>query len=416
VTKTPLHLFEGYGVELEYMIADLENLNIKPFADKVINQAAGETANVVEMGPIAWSNELVMHVLEMKTNGPARSLQGLSDQFHRSIHQANTLLKNFQCVLLPTAMHPWMNPEKETRIWSHEQNEVYLAYDRIFGCKGHGWSNLQSTHLNLPFADDAEFTRLHAAIRLILPIIPALTASSPLMDGVLTGLKDNRLEVYRHNQHKIPSLTGRVVPEVIHSIDEYHEKILQRIYKDIAPWDYDDILQGEWLNSRGAIARFDRNAIEIRVIDIQESPAADIAFIALIAEIVKALTEERWVSIETLHKFSEQRLEILMLRGIKSAEEALIDDEEFLEVFGLGNYRQLLAGVLWSKLAQELITDDEFNPLTNAALNCYLKQGSLSSRIMKALGQNPVKSRIEAVYRELYQCLGNNTIFNLNDI
>ena len=31
------------------------------------------------------------------------------------------------------------------------------------------------------------------------------------------------------------------------------------------------------MNSRGAIARFDRNAIEIRVIDVQECPKADLA-------------------------------------------------------------------------------------------------------------------------------------------
>ena len=46
---------------------------------------------------------------------------------------------------------------------------------------------------------------------------------------------------------------------------------------DIAPLDPDGTLQHEWLNSRGAIARFDRNAIEIRVLDIQECPVADLA-------------------------------------------------------------------------------------------------------------------------------------------
>ena len=39
------------------------------------------------------------------------------------------------------------------------------------------------------------------------------------------------------------------------------------MYRQIAPLDPDHVVQYEWLNSRGAIARFDRNAIEIRVID-----------------------------------------------------------------------------------------------------------------------------------------------------
>ena len=87
------------------------------------------------------------------------------------------------CTLLPGGVHPWMDPSKETRLWPHEYNEVYRSFDRIFGCAGHGWSNLQSTHLNLPFADDDEFGRLHAAIRAILPLLPALNTVS--LSGVL---------------------------------------------------------------------------------------------------------------------------------------------------------------------------------------------------------------------------------------
>src|SRR5690606_17301416 len=142
-----------------------------------------------------------------------------------------------------------------------------------------GWANLQSVHLNLPFDGDEEFGRLHAAIRLVLPILPALAASSPLKDGHYTGLKDTRLDVYQSNQRKVPSIAGRVVPEQVFTQKDYEEQILQRNYQDIAPYDPEGILQDEWLNSRGAIARFQRNAIEIRVLDIQECPAADLAIL-----------------------------------------------------------------------------------------------------------------------------------------
>ena len=50
---------------------------------------------------------------------------------------------------MPTAMHPWMNPRIETRIWQRENAEIYTAYDRIFDCNRHGWANLQSMQLNL---------------------------------------------------------------------------------------------------------------------------------------------------------------------------------------------------------------------------------------------------------------------------
>ena len=96
---------------------------------------------------------------------------------------------------MPTAAHPFMDPMKETKIWPHENNEVYAIYNKIFDCRGHGWSNLQSTHLNLPFYDDEEFAKLHAAVRLVLPILPALCASSPILDGKLTGCTGYALEI-----------------------------------------------------------------------------------------------------------------------------------------------------------------------------------------------------------------------------
>ena len=112
-------------------------------------------------------------------------------------------------------------------IWPHDYSIVYEAFNRIFDCRGHGWANLQAVHLNLPFADDAEFARLHAAIRVLLPILPALAASSPIFEGRLSGVLDTRLDVYRNNCRKIPLATGRVIPEPVFSAADYHGRILE---------------------------------------------------------------------------------------------------------------------------------------------------------------------------------------------
>lgn len=208
----PLRLFEGYGVELEYMIVGRSTLNVKPVADALMQAVAGEIVSEVEFGDIAWNNELVAHVIELKTNGPAAGLSGLAHKFHDHVTRINELLEPLEACLMPTAMHPWMNPFTDTRIWDHEYSAVYEAFNRIFDCRGHGWSNLQSTHLNLPFRGDDEFGRLHAAIRALLPLMPVLSASSPVMDARVTGLLDNRLHVYRSNAAKIPLVTGRVIP------------------------------------------------------------------------------------------------------------------------------------------------------------------------------------------------------------
>ena len=281
-----LHLFTGYGVELEYMIVSKKDLSVNPITDKVIFEIANEFTSDVEMGDTAWSNELVLHVIEFKTNGPAVKLSGLENAFHDQVLKVNKILEKFDSMLLPTGSHPFMNPFEETRLWPHENNLIYESYNKIFDCRGHGWSNLQSIHLNLPFHNDSEFAKLHAAIRILLPIIPALSASTPILDGKLTGFMDSRLEVYRSNQKIISSIAGKVIPERVYTKAEYESKILNKIYSDIAPFDNEKILRHEWLNSRGAIARFERNTIEIRIIDIQESPVADLAIIQLIVYVI----------------------------------------------------------------------------------------------------------------------------------
>jgi carboxylate-amine ligase len=269
VTDKPLGLFQGFGVELEYMIVHQDDLSVYPAADQVIHHFSGNYESEIEMGDLNWSNELVLHVIELKTNGPVSSLDGLPEKFQQDTNRINDYLNLIHGRLMPTAMHPWMDPLKETWLWPHEYNAVYESYNRIFGCQGHGWSNLQSLHLNLPFANDEEFGQLHAAIRLVLPILPALAASSPIVEGGSTGILDNRLEFYRNNQNKIPSLTGSLIPEPVYTQSDYQKQILDRLYTDIKPYDALNIMQNEWINSRGAIARFERNTIEIRLIDVR---------------------------------------------------------------------------------------------------------------------------------------------------
>lgn len=79
--ETPLHLFEGYGIEIEWMIVDRQDLNVRPVTDSVLRKIAGEFVNEVERGPICWSNELALHVIEVKSNGPAPELGALAAQF-----------------------------------------------------------------------------------------------------------------------------------------------------------------------------------------------------------------------------------------------------------------------------------------------------------------------------------------------
>lgn len=422
----PLHLFQAFGVELEYMIVDSGSLDVRPIADRVLSAAApgGGDADFpdeveAERG-ISWSNELTLHVLELKTTEPTPTFRDLPARMHESIGRINGLLGPMGAMLMPAAMHPWMDPDREMRLWPHGNGEYYRTFDRIFDCRGHGWANLQSVHLNLPFFGDDEFARLHAAIRLVLPILPALCASSPMMNGRFTGLLDNRLDVYQHNARKVPSVSGRTIPEPAYTRADYERIILRRIYDDLAPHDPEGLLRHEWANARGAIARFDRSAIEIRVMDVQECPAADVAICATVAGVLQAIIGERWTELYTQQAWSVESLHRVFAECVRDGEAAVIRDPAYLHALGM-LARDCTAADLWRHLLRSTRTVADEDAMVRAPVEHILSHGTLARRIARAVvGRVPApgepvatdRARVGEVYRELCACLADGRLFH----
>lgn len=396
-----LHAFAGYGVELEYMIVDRDTLSVLPIADRLLGES-GEHPR----GHYAWSNEVVLHVIEIKNARPDATLAPLAAGLQAEVQAINAALAEYNACLMPGAMHPWMNPALDTRLWTHRHAEIYQSYDRIFDCRRHGWSNLQSMHLNLPFADDAQFTRLHAAVRLALPILPALAASSPFREEAFGGFLDTRMQHYRSHQIRVPGTIGSVIPEATSGIADYRANVLERMYAAIAPLDPDGILRHEWLNARGVIPRFDRNALEIRVIDMQECPQADIAIAAATSAVVKALYDsDADLSLDT------ERLTEIFLNCIWHGEQALIDDADYLTRLGCLECR-ISAADLWRFLIEShLKGDPAYRAHWRTPLERILELGTLARRILKAVGEDVSHARLEVVYRGLCDCLEQGIMF-----
>ncbi len=407
---TRLHLFEAFGIELEYMIVDRDTLNVRPIADELLKAKLGEFGSDFDNGMVTWSNELVSHVIELKSTKPEYDLVRLSKEFSRNVEHINEVLGTWNAMLLPTAAHPWMNPLTESRLWPHDNNEVYEAYNRIFDCKGHGWSNLQSTHLNLPFYDDEEFARLHAAIRTILPLLPALCASSPILAGQPTGMLDTRLRYYKSNQQAIPSITGKVIPEAVFSKRQYFNTVYDKIRTDIAPFNTDDILDPVWVNSRGAIPRFDRGSIEIRIMDVQECPSADLAIQKLVIETIRALAFEKLLPIQDQMQLPTDSLATLLDDVARGGEEIKITDPAYLAALGIS--QPATAGQVWKHVYDRLLSQIPELATWNQPLSTILSKGPLARRMLNSLAGNSSPEALSRVYRNLAQCLATDTLFS----
>lgn len=396
-------IFSVLGLEIEYMLVDRDTLAVKPVSDVILNDLAGEQVSEFVLGDIAASNELVMHVLELKNNGPKPTTAPVAEQFQQAILQLQPILEKHHLQLLPTGAHPWMDPLTETKRWPHGNRDIYQQYDSIFNCCGHGWANLQSMHVNLPFANDEEFSQLHNAIRLLLPLLPALAASTPFLEGKPTERLDSRLYFYDKNQQRVPSITGEVIPEFIRSEAEYQDKILTPMYRDIRPLDPKGLLQHEWLNSRGAIAKFESGAIEIRILDSQECVNADIAIAHVIHAILKSWNERSHLHLG--QPCETNRLKSIYERTIKHGLQVRIDDSEVLTQWQLPK-RTMTARDAWTLLIERVSTD--LNNVSQRALEHILREGNLSERILRACRNEYSRATLTRVYRQL----GDNLLTN----
>lgn len=401
----PIGLWEGIGIEIEYMIVDAATLDVKPVADRLLGMAGGArdgdgAPDDVHRGVVSWSNELALHVIELKTAQPVPHMVGLSALFQKSVREISAILRLLGARLLPGGMHPWMDPEAELKLWPHEFTDVYRTFDRIFGCRGHGWANLQSTHVNLPFQGDAEFARLHDAVRLVLPLIPSLSASSPCLDGVVGPALDCRLLAYRDNASAFPSVSGGVVPERVASVAQYRADVLERIYAELAPHDPEGVLRHEWVNARGATARFSRGSIEIRVIDAQECVPADLAVAAAVAGAVRQMADSEGPDP------ADSVLRAVLDRTIHEGRRARITDPAYLERLGFAGVPSVAVGEVWARLADFVLTDPTL-PDLHGALRNVLERGPLAERILRSCGSSPSRARLRGIYETLCGCVEN---------
>jgi hypothetical protein len=153
--------------------------------------------------------------------------------------------------------------------------------------------------------------------------------------------------------------------------------------------------------------RFQRNAIEIRVLDIQECPLADISIVYAIISALKSMIKSKWTSFDNLKNIDTTSLANVLLQIIKTGEETIISYKPLLKCFGVNE--SISAKEIWKKIIKEATDIPERYKKT---LNTILEQGSLSTRIQKAI-TIPDQSNIEKTYRTLCTCLEKNHLFNI---
>ncbi len=164
-----------------------------------------------------------------------------------------------------------------------------------------------------------------------------------------------------------------------------------------------------WVNSRGAIPRFDRGSIEIRLMDIQECPSADMATIELVIETIKALVNEKFMGVQGQMKIHTEVLANILDETTRSGQSVNISAVEYLDVFGLKQFST--AKQIWEHILNRLVQGNHALEKWKPELSIILGEGTLSDRILKSLNGDHSHEAIKTVYGKLASCLAQNKMF-----
>jgi len=396
--------YEVAGLELEYSIVD-DKLRPRCGVEHLFRTLSGRRTSDVELDSVGLSNELAAHVLEMKTP-PERSLARAETRLAAGVREvAATLRDEFGWRLLPTGMHPLMRPS-QTRLWSRGGQRIYRTYARLFGIREHGWLNVQSCQVNLPFGTPEEATAMHNAAAALIAYMPALAASSPLVEGGRGPALSSRMAFYAKNQASIPVLTGSVIPEYVRSLDDYRKRVFGRIYAALDEVPGTRLIRHEWVNSRGAIMRFDRSAMEVRVLDLQECPKMDVAIATFVRGALAALSARILAGDLVL---PERRLLLVDYRS--SVTKGLAGSVSTRLLNGARRPRTA-RGLLEGLVDDASVHVSEREQAYLRLVEARLARGNLAERILARVERAGSAHRREAIvdlYGELAHCLETNT-------
>jgi carboxylate-amine ligase len=403
------NLFEVVGIELEYVIVDRE-LHPRCLLGEAFRYINGRPTSELRYKNVGFSNELAAHIFEIKTLEPHSSLVQIEADLLEGLRFfASVLRERFDARLLPTGMHPFMGPS-ETELWQRANRAIYATYASIFPIRDHGWLNVQANHINLPFGSEAETVAMYNALACLLPYLPALAASSPIYEGAIGPAADNRMEFYKVNQRRFPAITGLVVPEFIDSFSDYRRKVFKPIRDSLAGIPGADRLHPEWVNSRGAIMRFSRRALEIKALDVQECIKSDIAIAAFTRAALRSLVRRLSTSDLALpeHSVLVDDLNATIREGSRGSVYASHFRSNGERRRGTTTARRILRTLLDSAAAE--IPGDEKHYL--AIVEDRVRRGSLAERIAHQVRRRAKRSdpapAIRAVYSELADCLDEN--------
>lgn len=251
------------GVELEIQLLDSETLELKPFAPEVLKMVPPSLSGRIK-------TEFVQSMVEINT-GICSSVAEVENDIKSTYSLLNEIAESLGATLFSTSLHPFSKGEDQL-VSDHPRyirimEELQLVGRRFI---------TQGLHVHIGVDDEEKVIMVNNHLRIYLPILLALTTSSPFYESVDTGLMSYRSKLFE-------SLPLAGMPDQLGDWEAF-VKLVALLRKSGIIESVKDI----WWDVR---PHPDFGTVEIRICDLPYSLRDILAVTALIQSLVLTIAE-----------------------------------------------------------------------------------------------------------------------------
>ncbi len=171
------------GVEMEFQLVDCDTLDLAPHASAILQRLAPDSGDRI-------APEFLQSIIEVQT-GVCASVDDAAVDLSQTIHLVEDVAQAEKCVFYSASLHPFARPEVQ-QVSDDERYKKIMAELQQVGRQ----FITQGLHVHVGIGDGDTAVQVCDIIQPYLPILLALSCSSPFFCGQDTGFHSYRTKLF----------------------------------------------------------------------------------------------------------------------------------------------------------------------------------------------------------------------------
>ena len=171
------------GVEIELQLVDNKNLNLNNISKKVLAEVKKEFSDNIKC-------ELIESMIEINTN-ICSNIKEVEEDIKKTLTYLGDILKDHETEINCTSLHPFAIGKKqiitENLRYKRIMKDLQMVGKRFIS---------QGLHVHIGIDGPENAIKVNNVLRIYLPLLLALTNSSPFFEGEDTGLHSYRTKLF----------------------------------------------------------------------------------------------------------------------------------------------------------------------------------------------------------------------------